>query len=301
MILNTVTEIEMLKFLWKWKVASTSALAARFYPSSSLRAAYLRYWKLEEGGFIRAQCSDNGRGFVWMLTKKGFSVMRKHIRENLVEEGYKSEYLGHDILVTAAHLGGFVANVPPGVELVSEQQLRRLHPASLPAWVPTTELHRPDGFWRITNGNGSRVVALEVELSQKNLDQYEQIARYYEDDTNGCEVIWIIDGEKLADGIQRKIKKINPSSSSHSIIAYGDFVRSGWQAKVVAGKNVDLTLYESLEILPRCSSDENLSLRFFDLRKNPTNSIVPANCHNHDFFHCVATTPNFQSKGILSL
>lgn len=303
MKLNLETDIPILKFLWTWKLLSTTAIAARFYPGSNLRAPYVRLWKLERGGFIKSIASSNGKGFVWALSARGFATIR-HSLPLLTEEGFKSEHLGHDIAVTAAHLGDWIMHAPEGVEFVTEQELRRFDKEALPEWLPDTDLHRPDGYWRIRIGDKLRVLALEVELSQKALDRYENIARFYSEDAEACHVIWIVDGKQLMNRVHQKIRDyIGTARHLHSFCLFSEFQKLGWQTKIESGNAIGQTLANRLLILPEFTLKDSSGLSFFDLRKNPVNSATHTHVPNHDFFNCVAPLPfsPTSTKGLLTL
>lgn len=287
MKLSEERDLPLLKLLWKWKVASTSVIATKFFSGSSLDAAYLRLWRLERGGYIEAVSSTNGRGFVWTLTKKGYEIGRPRVE--LAEEGFRSENIGHDIVVTAVHLGEWLIEEPTGVELLSEQEMRRYDVGALPDWLCDIGFHRPDGFWRIPSGAGQRLVALEVELSQKKLETYEEIARFYEEDAGVNQVIWVVDGATLLKRINERIEKaIDGDVNRHSFISFSDYQKDHWQSKVIAGKDRGHSLHRILDRNPIDTRKVSISSRFFDLRKNPKNPDTSTVIYRHNFFNCVA-------------
>lgn len=287
MKLSNDRDIPILKFLWIWKVVSTNVIAAKFFPGMSLDAPYLKLWRLEKGGYVEAIASTNGRGFVWTLTKKGFESGRPD--KLLEEEGFRSENIGHDIVVTAVHLGEWLVHQPAGVELLSEQEMRRYDRQSLPDWLCDIGVHRPDGFWRIPIANGHRLVALEVELSQKRLDSYEDAARFYEEDADVDQVVWVVNGDTLLKRIDERVRKITDGEVGyHSFISFSDFQRCQWQSKILVGKDKGHTLHRILDRTQKDTSKISISSRFFDLRKNPKNSDTNTVIYNHNFFNCVA-------------
>ena len=48
-------DLKLLEFLWKWKVSTTAALSARFYPHKNLRRAYNRLLVLEKADLIQTR------------------------------------------------------------------------------------------------------------------------------------------------------------------------------------------------------------------------------------------------------
>lgn len=153
----------LLDFLWRWQLASTSVLSARFYPERSPRQAYERLRKLERGGLIQCYIVFNGRGYAWGITKRAFTDMVHHLPA-LQSEGFLSEDKEHDLLVSAIHLGDWLWEQPQGSEVFSEQQLRTYHPEVYPAWIPQSQSHRPDGYWYTGHTADGRTIALEVEF-----------------------------------------------------------------------------------------------------------------------------------------
>ena len=125
-------DIPLLVFLWQWKLSTTAALACRFFPERSLPTAYHRLWLLEKAKFIREHTDRYRKRFAWGLDQKGYHAIRE-LLPALREEGYKSENIGHDLLVTAVHIGDWLLGAPTGAEVFSEQQLRRYHSDYFPA------------------------------------------------------------------------------------------------------------------------------------------------------------------------
>ena len=117
-------DLRALLFLWKWKIATTAALHAKFYAPRSLKGAYLRLNVLENDGFVHSHFDVTGEKFLWSLTATGFLAIRSQLPP-LKEEGFLSEAPGHDLLSMAAMCGDWLTVPQSGVHLISEQQIRR--------------------------------------------------------------------------------------------------------------------------------------------------------------------------------
>jgi hypothetical protein len=252
-VLSVTRDVPMLDFLWRWKVSTTSALGARFYPGATLGTAYKRLWRLERAGFIRARCDETASYFVWTLDKKGFAFVRSRLPK-LREEGYLSENLKHDLVVTAVHLGDGLLSEMPDIKYATEQELRRYEPEFLPSWVTISSRHRPDGYWRVRKECGHQVIALEVELSPKTDLDYETVGRFYKDHEEIHRVIWVVEKTQFAERILRLAEKYSCGESKHCFVLIKPLLAMGWQATVFhgceTGKSISSILGNSLPTAP---------------------------------------------------
>ncbi|MBK9039142.1 MAG: hypothetical protein IPL83_08270 [Bdellovibrionales bacterium] len=174
----TLRDEEMFHFLWKWKLATFKTLARIFLPRPvcpwpiNVLASFV-------GLALRQRIDESGRNRIWTLDSKGFVALGNRLPE-LEEYGFASENIEHDLIVNALHLGEWAEGCPEGVELFTEQQLRRMKAEMYPAWVPRTKNHRPDGYWHFAHGEHHLTIAIEVELSTKSKDRYESIVKFYD-------------------------------------------------------------------------------------------------------------------------
>ena len=239
-------DIPMLRFLWRWKVVTTRALHAKFFASASLPTAYQRLLRLEQAGVIKCVCDERAVEFHWTLAKKGFDAIRSKLSA-LREEGFGVEHVRHDALVTALHLGEWMIERPEGVRLVSEQQLRRYTTASLPTWIPSPEIHRPDGYWGLPSGDKIVPVALEVELNQKSESVYQAVGDYYREEDSIPRVFWMVELESQARSIQKQIaKSVSHRGDIHSFVVLTDFRKHQWSSPICCGPDRGKTFRESL-------------------------------------------------------
>ncbi len=237
---------EILMFLWRWKVASTAALSARFFPDLQPHSAYKRILRLAKNELIAATCDGIGENFLWSLSRKGFEVVKSRLPK-LREVGYRSEYPEHDHLVTAVHLGDDLLRPTPAFETWSEQELRRYEIESYPNWVPVSLLHRPDGYWRLRGGREYQAIALEVELSSKKESDYHGIAKFYARHAHVVRVIWLCPTEAMARRLNNFIQESQGvSQNQHSFFLVPDFEKHGWAAVCQVGAEVGVTMRQML-------------------------------------------------------
>jgi hypothetical protein len=272
LILSEDRDVPLLIFLWKWKLATTAALAARFYPPLSPEGAYRRLWRLERMHMIREQMGESRRHATWALGPKGYLIARAYLPE-LREEGYKSEHVGHDLLASAVHLGDWNLGEPSDVQLFSEQQLRRYSPQCYPPWVPTDEEHRPDGYWNLPHGAVRRTIALEVELSRQRPARYRAVAGFYSRNKNVIRVLWIAKSERSARAILRYLTEADSGASAfHDFALVDGFLAKGWGAQVVLGPDAETPMRNLLVNAVSSASTGCDRPLMLDTRKSPHRS-----------------------------
>lgn len=157
-----------LKYLWFWKVATTTFLKYGVYKNKNMERAYRRLLQLEKRRLIQSISNRDQSGVFWTLTDKGFKEIQFN-HTKLIEYGYATEHMAHDFWVTAIHQAGWILRKPDTSAYFTEQQLRRFDKVSFPDWVPDSVIHRPDGYWKtdLSQPNSKSLVALEVELNKK--------------------------------------------------------------------------------------------------------------------------------------
>ncbi len=266
-----------LRFLWKWKLLSTSALRSAVYRERSFEGTYKRLNKLENARLIKAHRSESGNSSLWHLDDFGFKIIQPSM-PYLKEKGYKSENKEHDFWVTAIHLGEWVHYMPQGCDVFTEQELRRNEFDGYPDWVPKTIDHRPDGWWKIFNPRTEKInlIALEVELNRKTSLAYENIGEFYSNQGCACEVIWVVRRKSDLNFIHKNIA--NGSSSvaqEQSYLTLDQFMQTHWQSQVLSGKRQGQTLSEILETSPGQCLPKSESLVLLDTRKKPIKSTLP--------------------------
>ncbi|MGE4133302.1 MAG: hypothetical protein AB7F86_16785 [Bdellovibrionales bacterium] len=265
---------DMLHFLWQFKFAPTSLVAARCYQGSSQWAVYQRLHQLSQAGLVKSLFPESGGDHFWRLAEKGYIIVAGELPA-LVQGGFGSENIRHDYLVTVAHLGAWLKATPPSVRLFTEQELRRIDPENYPAGIPKAQNHRPDGYWLFRKDESPELVALEIELSQKAWDVYDTFARFYYEDAMVSQVLWIVKNADTAKRMHERFRKAIPDGFHvHSFIVLSEFLRSIWQARITVGKDRGQTIVTVLQNMSRTSPEHVLDFDFFDTRKNPKDSIA---------------------------
>lgn len=230
----------MMKYIWRWKIASTSSIHEAVNRTASPYSTFKTLERLEKHGFIEAKFEFGERFYVWQLTPLGFRSIRNYLGE-LKEEGYLSENHYHDRLVQAFHLGEWATYQFPNVTMLTEQEMRRREVTDYPAWVPQTGEHRPDGYTRIQGPVKPVTLAIEVELSAKNVQKYEAILRFYRTARIIDRVLWLVDSPVLKDTILRAKDCIRDDSNNyHLFVGLDDYIKNGWDAAVFSERSENL-------------------------------------------------------------
>lgn len=239
---------EILVFLWKWKYATSSLIKQMLFPNLSRHTMWKKLNKLERAGFIDCQHDIEQNYFAWTLTKKGLLTLyevRPHLKDDAVQEGSGSEYPRHDVLATAFHIGDFAFVKPASIELVSEQEMRRIQHSKLPDWVPPTGIHRPDGYTVIRHKGLQTIIAVEMEMSQKNEEAYARVFRFYYERADIHTVLWVVQSKKHMEKMQSIMAShriLYPEK--HNFILFDDFLVSQWNAKILSGTQTGMTIRE---------------------------------------------------------
>lgn len=265
-------DLNLLLFLWKWKVSTTAAIAVRYYPHKNLRRAYNRLLVLEKAGIIQSRADIRGERFVWTLTREGYRRIR-HTLPEMKEEGFESKALGHDLLCSAVLWGDWIGlNAPDELVRVGEQQLSRLEKHLIP--IPfdrTYEDHRADGYWHYKNVG--KTIALEVQISRQKLKDYKEVGEYYHSQNHVETVLWVVDGIPLATAILKGVKSAyNDSSTKHNFVSFKNYLANGYEAAIEVGPLQGLTIHHLLcgnlkeaIALPKHQGAKKL----LDVRKSP--------------------------------
>lgn len=284
MKLSHAHDLQTLISLWQFKALSTSALAAMNFQNTSVEAAYRRLLKLEKFNLIKSIASSNGCGFVWTLQKKGFDTIRDKLG-NLKEDGFKTEHLNHDALVSAFHLGNFLGIPTLGQLVVSEQQLRKIPFDFLPNWIPRDDRRRPDGYWKYRKGDKDFAIALEVELTCKKLEDYDNIGTFYDQTSEVIHVVWLVKNIIDARYIYRRLEKSSSRRSDcHSFILLSEYMKDGWHSCFQLGKLEGKPFQETIFPWLSPTSPQREWKKLIDFRKKPVSTNTSTTQTLHDFF-----------------
>lgn len=274
----TERDYKILRFLWKWKIVSTCALAQKFFPSVQSFSAYRRLLLLEADGYIGSHVVKGRFHEGWILKDKGFKYILPHLGD-LESKGFKSANYPHDFLATAFHLGDWLVEQPENTQTYTEQQLR-CYPLDLwPAWVPHSTLHRPDGYSAYQSNEKRVVVAFESEISLKAKYRYESVVTFYNTQTDIDYVFWLVDSQMTLNALKRNFEKFQMRECSrHQFILLSAFMKNGWRAQFTEGKFQGRNLSEFLNHKPITISSQAHhscgSLALLDSRRRPSNPMV---------------------------
>ncbi len=266
-LLTDERDIPLLKFLWRWKLATTAMLTEKFFTRCNPKTAYRRLGTLRKAGFIRIHSDSQQAKYVWLLGKVGFNTIKEMLplRES---ETYRSEHIAHDLVVTVTHLGDWLLNTPEKVEMASEQELRSLHPDMLPDWVPKSTSRRPDGYWRVPIRGEMATIALEVELSLKRNVDYEIIGDFYAYHPEITRTLWIAETLTAAKKIEKNIRAtIGKKPFTHDFVILSELRTLLWQAPMVIGPERGSSISSLLQIKKGNCQPAYVGMSLLDTRK----------------------------------
>ncbi len=240
----TQRDFDILKFLWRWKAVSTTALAKKFFPGVRAFTAYERLLKLEKARYIKSYSFRHRNGSAWMLGKRGYRFIFPYLLE-MQKPGYGSENPVHDFYSSAFHLGEWLTALPAKAHTCSELEMLRLDPSLLPSWVRMSGDRRPDGYSFIGEGSTARLYAFEAELSMKSKFRYDKILSFYDAEETIAGVFWLVASSQ----IQRTIQSQAATASRpriHHFLLLSDFKKQGWLTPLKGGLLEGETLAELL-------------------------------------------------------
>lgn len=244
------SERAILQFLWRVKVASTSAIFLRFEADLKWRqfTAYERLFILKKKGCVDTRSDGSGDFRVWTLTPKGFKAIQ-HKLLPLKEEGFGSESITHDLFVLAVHYGEWIAReAAPDVRFVTEQELRRIDDVELPKWARPLQTHKPDGAWYFPETKIKMLYALEVELSRKRQIEYKSLGAFYSEEKSINSVLWIVQSKGHASSIVNTFQSAtNTYRDIHNFVLLDSLKKSGWASKIFFGPNAGMSIHNFLE------------------------------------------------------
>lgn len=246
----SVFDLKVLAFIFKWKISPNFVLKAQLKRDEKNKTFEKRIDRLVHKGLLQ-RADHLGKVRLFQLTDAGFLRFRQGI-DGFKEEGFASESLGHDFITLALQLGLWASAKPKRIDIVSEQELRRFYYKELPSWLPRIEGHRPDGITRFKHPNGSRIIAYEVEISQKAHERYLPVMQYYNSCSDIDLVVWLVKNQSLRRVITESIKMVNTNSlSKHAFILLDNFKTSYWDAMVEFDQKPSCTYVELMSELCR--------------------------------------------------
>lgn len=260
-------DLELLKFLWKWRTSTTSALSQKFYPHKNKRRGYERLRALETGGLIESRADSRAQKFIWVLSKRGFATVRPYL-PLLKDEGFRSAALGHDLMSAALMLGDWLTSPQPGVRLISEQQLLRYEEPIAKISQPYGTSHRTDGYWFYPEKK--ELIALEIQLTHQRQEFYDHLQAFYSQKENHHirHVLWCVATPGMKDSIRRQLGK-RVDQGRHHFVSFRSFFQLGWAAQLEDGPLLGTSIQKLLSgYLPADSGPAG-----------SPESIAPHQCH----------------------
>ena len=265
-------DYKLLVWLWRWKLVNVKMIIDKFYSDRSTSAALQQYYNIRKFGLINCHVCGMGKQMMVSLSEKGFKLICDGLPE-LEQKGFKSEHKVHDFLSSVFHGGGFGHELPDGIELITEQELRAINKYDLPDWVPDTSERRPDGFTRLRYGSEQKIFSHEVELSYKKIYRMKHIARYYNNTPSIDRVFWLvrkrIHGRTIEQhfsetkGIYREI---------HNFICLDEFAEKEWESVIFHGPDIHKTYKECLSTFGQLSIEKWASKVALNMSKTPYKS-----------------------------
>jgi hypothetical protein len=226
-------DIEILKFLWKWKLSTTSVLYLVLGNGCKPKQFNKRLAKLETNGMITFTFDFVERRYTWVLTALGRQTVPLDFhRSSFKDKGYLSASPNHDFWCLAFLLGEWPYIKTEKPEIVTDQELLRVELSALPQWLPATPLaRRADGYARVVQADGPRIFAYEVELMAKSVQQYEHIIRAYGACSKTNRVLWLYDNPYVLAQFTKAKAIVNDTTERyHLFVALEEFKKSGWNA-----------------------------------------------------------------------
>lgn len=222
---------DALYFLWRHRIATFRGLKTVFYPELSNEQAYYHLRRLRRGQYVRVEKADGTRNKVWCLDQRGFRYLVSVSLPELKVKTYKPQRAYHDLMASAVLLGHWAIKQPSNVKLLSEQEMVALELVELPRELRKEREHQPDGIWIFNSGGTSKAIALEVELSGKSSERYEQICSFYTSQIFFENIIWIVECKSLAQKILECSRRHGiPREGIHLFILQKTFEELGWDS-----------------------------------------------------------------------
>jgi hypothetical protein len=276
----SASDIQVLDFLWTWKVASPQILKLVAFADKSDWWVYKAIRQLIAEKYIMPL--PRGKYLnqeVLTLTELGFEVVLMD-RDDIQQYRYKPHAPTHDYLATCLQLGDLWLSSCSKV-FFTEQMLASLRANNFPKNYANGEGHVPDGITHLRHGLKSIAVGYEVDLNLKDSNRYVDTIRYYEALEDVAFVIWLVRNDWIAERISKIISEHGSQYrvKHFSFIRLDDFKRHVWEAQVFSGANVGLSvrkihanIMQSLGKTDATFMQNNLKEIFFSEFKSPQKS-----------------------------
>lgn len=220
----TKTDKEILYFLWKHRISTFRGLKQTFYPKLSNDQAYYKLRRLRN---CRLAANDYFIGTTqrfWKIAYYGYkylALQNADVRQYHIQRQY------HDLLTMSALLHPLNSELQKKIQVASQQELKNLNFSQLPKQFLKNKDHLCDGLWMIKNGKETVVVALEVELFARRLEDYKKICAFYGKQNFIKNIVWVIEDFLVVEKIQNASTDFwGNSDSRHLFLLKQDIERS---------------------------------------------------------------------------
>lgn len=226
-------DVDILKFLWKWKLSPTKILFRAVGKNSTPRSFVKRLKKLERNLHIEALWDELHLIWSWQLTDHGMEVIACDFAE-LKDLGFRSASYPHDRWVQAFLLGEWLWEKENPPQITTDQELLKLPVFCEEKGLPKVSRHRPDGYLCLTQDNKTKLIAIEVELHAKSLSRYQELMNFYRYERKIDRILWLYQNENvMAQVLKAKAEARDPSENLHLFVSLEDYIKSGWDAMLV--------------------------------------------------------------------
>lgn len=274
-------DLEVLDFLWMWKVASLPMLREVAYRNKSHWWVYKALRQLAREKYI--QLLPRGKNLdleVWTLTEHGFEIVLMD-RDDIKEYRYRVHAPAHDYLATCLQLGDIWQS---GVEFQpkTEQMLASLAPSNFPKGFRKDEGHIPDGLTILPGSLKQAIIGYEVDLNLKDEARYDSTRSYYEHDVRAHLIVWLVRNRWIADRITQQLTYLKRSHeqenvlSRYAFVGLDDFRQRVWSAEVMLGplkgqsiRKLHANLLQSVGKLPPNFGQKEMQGIFFPRFRSP--------------------------------
>lgn len=236
-------EADLLRFLWKYRVATFRTLKTIYFPTRSSKSAYDRCRKMEAGQFVAIEKIPGQKDRVFRLDRRGFQYLQANVLPNLKTKYYKPQSHYHDLVASAALIGDWLYKPLGSVRIVSEQEIKSVDIPEINKAFPNGLSHDPDGIWIFRSGKANRYLGLEVEISGKTDRRYEEVCAFYSSDTFFEHVFWIVKSREHGNQILECSQRHGiPREGVHLMVLLEDFKMNLWDSVVRNGNFKDLPM-----------------------------------------------------------
>ncbi|MCM0604491.1 MAG: hypothetical protein KA715_00200 [Xanthomonadaceae bacterium] len=235
--LNRISRFALVKFIWKWKVVTSSMIGLHFYKTAFGQAHYKKIQLLKKSKLIRDVVDPDSLRYFYSVTKDGFLLIKGSLPA-IIADGFKSESIIHDAESSAIQywMGCFLCRSQE--QIITEQEIRHCDSSKLHPLLPKTKDHRPDGYFVFDeNQNEVSLIAFEYDRSRKPKELFGPVNYFYENYPAIKKVIWVTDSRSNAVRLHDELKKSSEHSfTKHVFFILEEFLKKGFESRSFDGR-----------------------------------------------------------------